>query len=428
MEAPTYDRRSQPGAITDLSAFALPLTDIGCVETKMVSFFPVATLSEHTNCIEFNISSTDKYLDFASTVLVVEGTFEETEGGSEVITTAKRLFVIDNLLGSLFERVDVFINNTQISHSNFYYVSSYLNILLNSSESQQEWALQAQMFKRSLPGKEETIDNAVMDKAHEFRNSLIKDKKRVHLQGRLDVPITKCKKMLPPGLNITIKLYTNKPIVYMLENNKKPLYRFDFKRCVLNVRHVVVPEKLRSSHEIQAAQTPFIFALDNYDVKVRQIPAGAQSAVFEQIGPIFDRCFCVFIKSKALYGNRQLSPLVFSDIMITKLTLTRGSETHIYDELDIDKHKFGLTFAELQRSLGGENVPFSVNSFKHDTFVVAFNLSTSNPNKSLPTRQENSCRLEIEMSEAIADEYVALFYVRRPIIMQIDASREVTVR
>ena len=113
MEGSTYDRKSAPGGSTDLSAFSLPMTDVTTQDLNTVTYYPVASLGDNPNCIEFNISSSDKFLDLSNTVLNVEGKIVElvpkqgTPVGNNV--PDKLTSVIDNLLPSLFQMVDVYV-------------------------------------------------------------------------------------------------------------------------------------------------------------------------------------------------------------------------------------------------------------------------------------------------------------------------------
>ena len=438
MEGSTYDRKSAPGGSTDLSAFSLPMTDVTIQDLNTVTYYPVASLGDNPNCIEFNISSSDKFLDLSNTVLNVEGKIAElvpkqgTPAGENV--PAKLTSVIDNLLPSLFQMVDVYVNDVHISHQDNYFISAYLNTLLNATQAQQDHTLDTQWFQRIKAGLGELLANEgagaeakVVDPAMTNRMKKVA-LAAIYLSGRLDTPLTNNSKLLPPGCNVVIKLYPSKSDIHMLENATEPLHRFKFTTCTLTVKHVTVPDAMKASNEVRAVKNNFIYALDNYDLRLRQMTKDSSSAIFEKIGPIYDRMYVAFVKTRSLHGDRATSPLIFPHLQVRNIKLTRGAHQYTYDNLHIGESDFGLTYTELQRSLAGPNVPFSVNHFKNDTFIIPFNLAMSNPAKSLPARQENTCRLEVEFAAPLTEEYIALFYTRRPIIMEIDAKRNVTIR
>jgi hypothetical protein len=75
-----YDKASQEGTMTDLSSiFSLPLTDVTTTRVKTIEYFSISAIDKKATTLEFNLSSSDNYLDIASLLLSISGKFTSRE-------------------------------------------------------------------------------------------------------------------------------------------------------------------------------------------------------------------------------------------------------------------------------------------------------------------------------------------------------------
>jgi hypothetical protein len=130
---------------------------------------------------------------------------------------------------------------------------------------------------------------------------------------------------------------------------------------------------------------------------------------------------------KGLAGSAPHSPFNFSAIKAKKITLQTGSLIRSYDQLDCETHQFDDAYAELQRCLGNEHVPYSVARMQKEP-IFAFSVSPTNDNTMLPPRSEHSVRVLVELSEALTEGYTAVFFSYKPVIMEVNAKRSFVTR
>jgi hypothetical protein len=246
--------------------------------------------------------------------------------------------------------------------------------------------------------------------------------------GPLYTPLTRTKKYLPPGCNVTIRLYLNRPEIAMLESDEKPLCKIQIKKAEIHVDHIELSPLMKLSLEKQVLEQPFIFCLPNKQIAVRFIGKDSMSATLENLGSIYDRVHIAFVRATALSGHRQQDPFKFENIGLRQVVLTRGSDRFSYSHLDVSHKKFGDTFVELQRSLGGPDAPFSPEAFAKDAFILSFALSPNNPNMSLPSKVETTTRLEMEFIAKLEEQYAVIILINRPKIMEIDHKRKVSIK
>ncbi len=389
----TYDRTSQEGICQEVALFATPLTNITCKYVNNVAYYPQTSVSGSSKVIEFVVKSSDQYIDLASLVLNLELKCVVRKPKSDNAVT-KKCFLENNLLSTIFERVDVLLSDKELSHTNDYYMYSYLYLLLNSRTTEQENSLQSAGFYMAEPGQQESMITNVGG----FDNRTITPEKTLYLSGPVYVPITLNRKWIVPGIPITLRFHLSNESLWTLQKSEDPLYGLDIKGCKLKVKQCSVNDRIRFMHEQQGLKNPFIYILPDYQLTRRAMATGQKSYIFENLPSVYSKLFVVFVLEKGLVGDVLNSPFNFKPLNVNKITLQTGSLTRSYDQIDCEKGSFDDSFAELQRCLGNEHVPYSLKRMMKEP-IFAFSLSPTNDNFMLPPRSEHNVRVSVELSE-----------------------------
>jgi hypothetical protein len=425
-----YDKQSLEGTMTDLSSiFTLPLTDVTTTNVKTVEYYPISSIDKKANTLEFNLSSSDNYLDIASLLLSVTGKFNPSviESKKPPQGTTKKFTCVNLLLHSLIEKVEIFVNNKEIINTPNYGIASYLNLLLNATDVERKTSFKTQGFIPHTVGKSDDLTEDLSGGLLE-RYEAIKDSKLIHLIGPLYTGLTSQHKFLVPGLNIRIKLHLQKNPFFILENDVSPFYKFEMTAASIKVKHIEIPVQIKYGLEKNAQKENFVYVMPNFSIVTRYIPTGAQAYTFENLGHIYSRCYVLFIDSKAVEGDSTLDPYKFENFNVTSIKLTRGTEQFGYENIDFANKDYGEIYLELLRCLGSSNVPLTPEEFEKDACIFPFNLTLSNPNASLPTRNENQTRLQVSFKEQLSKQVCAIFFITTPKIMSVAANRYVTLR
>ena len=111
-----------------------------------------------TGTLEFNIPPTDEYIDLSETELYLKvsirkkNTTDETQ--SSPITDTDEIGPVNNFAGSIFDQVQLFLNNTQVENSNGSYAyRSYFEKLLSFGKDAKETHCVSQFFIKDVAGK-----------------------------------------------------------------------------------------------------------------------------------------------------------------------------------------------------------------------------------------------------------------------------------
>ena len=114
----------------ELDAFSVPPTQTSIEYGNYVEYYPLSSITD-SGPIEFYVSSSGQnYLCFANTQLLVKA--KTTRGNGDEITDADHVGGVNLFLHSLFQQVDVSLNDVQVSQSaGTYAYREYMESLLS---------------------------------------------------------------------------------------------------------------------------------------------------------------------------------------------------------------------------------------------------------------------------------------------------------
>ena len=138
-------------AKTELDVISVPHTQASIEYGNYVEYHPLSSITD-SRPIEFDVSSSgQKYLDFANTQLLVKAKI--TRGNGDDITDANYVEGVNLFLHSLFQQVDVSLNDVQVSQSaRTYAYRAYIKSLLSCGPQAKTAQLTAALYYKDTAG------------------------------------------------------------------------------------------------------------------------------------------------------------------------------------------------------------------------------------------------------------------------------------
>ena len=138
-------------AKTELDVFSVPPTQTSIEYGNYVEYHPLSSITD-SGPIEFDVSSSGQnYLDFANTQLLVKAKI--TRGNGDDITDADRVGGVNLFLHSLFQQVDVSLNDVQVSQSaGTYAYRAYIELLLSDGPQAKTSQLTTALYYKDTAG------------------------------------------------------------------------------------------------------------------------------------------------------------------------------------------------------------------------------------------------------------------------------------
>ena len=114
---------------SELDLFSVPPTQVSLEKSHWIDHQPVSSVSD-SRLITFLSPDTEDYVDLSKTILVVGAKVTKADGAN--LDADEKVGVVNNFLHSLFEQVDVFLKEKQVTQATgTYSYCAYLETLLN---------------------------------------------------------------------------------------------------------------------------------------------------------------------------------------------------------------------------------------------------------------------------------------------------------
>ena len=290
-------------------------------------FHPIATIQPGSP-IEFLVKNSEKlYLDLNSSRIVVRLQVLKKDGSNMPAADDCKTGTVNSLLHSLFKEVTVQLNGKTVSDpSNMYPYRAYLETLINSSEEVQKYRLQAEGWhkdKHDKMNEAEPADNTGLVE----RRKYCAESPEIVLIGRPHLDIFHIDKLLPPGIDMSIKFLPNddKFIFMTSEGNA-----FGPKVVIKDMNLIIHTKQLSDATELahraimkeNNIQLPYC----RVQTKHVSIPANSSTICLDNLftGTLPDLVVMGFVADGAFAGNYTENPFNFKNFKIKRMDLYRN--------------------------------------------------------------------------------------------------------
>ena len=178
-----------------------------------VEFQPVSSVSDG-GPITFLSPGTEDYVDLSKTILVVRAKVTKANGSN--LAADAKAGVFNNLLHSLFQQVDVFLKEKQVTQATGTYAyRAYLETLLNYGPAAKKSQLTASLYYKDKAGKMDTTDPTLANDDEDVNPGLkaryvfSKESGTIEMAGPLFCDVFMTDRLLLSFVNLKIILNRN---------------------------------------------------------------------------------------------------------------------------------------------------------------------------------------------------------------------------
>ncbi|XP_033231609.1 uncharacterized protein F54H12.2-like [Belonocnema kinseyi] len=233
---------------SELDLFSIPSTRTSIESSQWVHYKPVSSLTDDSP-IEFVVPGHgDEYIDLAHTMLNLRVKLITPPRVAANAEQLDKVGLVNNLLHSLFNQVDVYFNQKIVSPpSNSYAYREYIETLLNYGPAAKNSHLTTSLWHNDTPGKMDDYDENVGLKA---RQKYLSAGKSIDLIGHLHCDVFNQDKFLINGVELRLRLVRSKDLfclmdgtngkLYLLQVEHKETTNCDFE-CLWAILHYVSP-------------------------------------------------------------------------------------------------------------------------------------------------------------------------------------------
>ena len=449
-------------AKSELDLFSVPPTQTSVIESSWDCIYPHPNFKNATQ-IRFDIAgSNSHYLNLAETELHMKCSIT---GGTGGIGATDKISVVNNFMHSLFEQVQVYINNTPVENTNkLYQYKAYLENLLCYGKEAKETLLYNEGWVKDSAGKFDNLNFPVGDYERKtivtqdaskvvtittdndynegffLRHQRFCEKKSVQLCGKLHCDIFNTNRYMLNNVNIQIVLLKANPPFYLLaaENDKTaPQLTCTIDDIYLKVRRCTISPSIMLAHAMALEKTTAKYPIKRVLMKDIVIPYKACKFVLQGVhtGIMPTRIVFGFLNNSAASGQFKFNPFNFQHYKLTQILVKVANQLIPYQKsLNFeyaDVHKYGKSTAIEGYNSLFKNIREAPNDITFDDYcqgntLYAFDLTPdqcSSHHYSL--LKEGSLDIELGFSTEIKDSTSILFYMEFDNIIEITKERNV---
>lgn len=430
---------SSPTVEKNLSLFHLPPTELGVDQIQWINYRPVSQSDEGP--LEFVVSGAGhQYIDLQNSRLYIKAkilkadgstiplVFKDTNGSYEASNMNPEGFVspVNLWLHSLFNQVDLLMQQEVVNSSNLYPYRSYLETLIYPYEP----ALgEAELFYKDSFGRMDATQVLIgKNDGLDRRNMRGITSQDIDMEGPLHLDICRQSRYILNGIDIGLKLWPSRNSFRLMSDIGECQVKIT--EAVLKVCKVEVsPSVLATHNSVMKHNMTAKYPCERTEMKRFTIMPGLHSYNVEDIfqGEVPNKVVCGLVTSSAFNGDLKKNPFNFIHGHISEIGIKVDNKPVPQKPLET---KFGdhSNSANAFRALFEENPDLNItrDEFEHGYTLFSFTLRQGS-HEHMNTLQKGNCSMEIKFSQVTAETMTLIIMGKFPQVFEIDVDRQVTV-
>lgn len=381
-----------------------------------------------------------------STTLTRSEVFLHLNAQIEVPADHAELAPCNGFFYLIFDRIDIEINGVQLntSYSDCGY-KAFFNILFNYPDSVKKTFLQSVLWAeddpagikmRALPPEENKTDRTLPPSKNEglrIRHAISASGKVFPMAGRLMHELFMIKQLLPPNLNIRVRLYRKDAKFCLVSPNDTTSAKIKLSDIRLSVRRVKPTPKLAETLEKKLRTNPALFCVNRgSNVKSRPLPKDVKSVTIDNLfnsEALPDRVIFALVPHDQYLGSLGSSPFAFEPHGLEEVSLTLDNATTTY-KMDFFNDNYMDLYLAIATQLGNKEFLSSPNISYSDLgksmAIFPFDLThMRDSNDCLHLPRNKAVRLDLKFKENITQSLQLIYYTEAPFLFTINGKKEV---
>lgn len=428
-------------AKSELDIFTVPPTQTSIEEAHWDTIVPHPNFDQST-VVRFDVTGTNShYIDLSATELHAKIKIYNAEKKS---VYNKNVIVVNNLLHSMFEQAQVYLNNVPVENTNKAYgYRSYLENLLCYGRGAKDTFLRGDLWCKDTAGHMDTFTNNGNNAGAVSRYNIFKNTKGAgnNIENELALDIPLMGKIHCDIFNINRYLLNNVDVKLVLTKADKKFYLkgadsndFTFKiiDIYLKIRRVVVSPSIMLAHAMALEKATAKYPIKRVLVKPFVIPYNSSAFTLSGIhfGVMPTRVVFGIVDTDNYNGATDKNPFNFINCKIEQICLKISSKALPYStplKMNFEKNDYLEAYMSLFKNIREADNDISYDEYKNGYTLFAFDLTPdlcSAEHYSL--LKDGSLDLDVVLA-AEGKSRTMIFYLEFDNIIEITKERQVLV-
>ena len=417
----------------EVSLFQKPCNNIAYQKIQYVDYRPTSLLSSGVP-LTFTIPPTgSQYINLKKSYLRLLVKIVNDDGTD--MKEQKMVAPINNVLHSLFNQVDVQLQQQLVSTGQNYGYKAYMETLLQFGSDAKESQLQAQCFIKDKAGYMDTVvvdprqfdEDGMQQRMMWFMNST-----PLELIGPLMADICQQDRLILNGVEIQIKLWPSKDTFRLNSSEESPSYKMKIMDASLKVCKVTPSPALMLGHADVLKESNALYPYKKTQIKTFNIPVGQYDFQLDDLyqGQVPSRLVVAMVKSKAFNGDYKLNPYNLEHFEISSLGVYVNDESVPGKPLQMDfaataevkwMTAYYAMFAGMNRDGEDWGNDINFNEFASGYGLFVYDLLPEDQ----PSLMKASVKVEGIFKNALTENVTVIVYGKFPTMLEITEARSV---
>lgn len=417
---------------SELDLFARQPLQTNILKTEQVGYKPLTSL-ENPTTIEFAcFGHGDAYFDLSSIMLRFKIQITKANGAVYAEADANQVGLVNNILHSMIQQVNVSLNGKNISMpDNNYAYRAYIESLLNFGND----AGKTHLETCGWIADSKAVDNLANLDGLKLRTEKTKNSKILEVVGKIHADMLNQPLLLLNNVDVRISLSLHKPEFFILgADTDNSLVKI--LSATMTMNHVTVNPNVMIAHHKILEKTNAVYPYKRVEVKSFTVSARSNIISLENVvlGQIPTRLVFGMVDTDAFVGRKSKNPFNFKNNNISSFVLFVNGTQIPGEPIEMDFTNNNITaraYSTLFEANGilhaNEGNLITLDQFTHGYFLLAFDLtadSTGNAScKSLI--DQGTVRIEARFETALTNTITCLAFLEYDTLLEIDKTRNI---
>ena len=364
--------------INELDLHGLPPLNLSTVDNRLIEKPPTNSLSDSALQFEVNFEPSSHYTDLRECELTLE--YRCVNNADTGLAANDTAAPVNNLLHSLFESIQVLLNNEKITGNNedYPYKAFFHNLLEFNKQGKEEFLAPTAMYVKDKAKQHD--DTAGANTGFTSRRTMALGTGWKTLTGRLCLDIADQHKYIPPNTHIRFLFTRTKRDFYMIEATGG-LFQVNIRNPVVSLRHVAVSDVALMEHaKLTKEHGPYNYDINRRKVTQYTLQGGASDHTFQALdsNQIPERIIVGLVSKEAASGKLEKNPFKFDHFKLEELDVSYNDKKH-YLRADFANGDAVRAYHQFYVESGlyniGKNIDLTYEDYMNGTALFAFDFT-----------------------------------------------------
>lgn len=428
-----------PVQLSQTSPFDPVKIQTSVLEAQVLEIPPVTALSYPVSMIEFIARLQDYYVDLSSVYLRLKFKILKSDD-KDLDKSDTTTGVVNNLPGSMINRVEAFLNekSVQLSCEN-YAIKNFIETVLNYDRQSAETKLQTNIFSLDTAGKMGLAadENQGWSNRRRMFLSTISGGAEATVLHRVGLDISSTNHYFINGLTFRLRLLLSDFAFYMMNGGASPeATKLKITEAVLLLKTKIISPDVVLQNEAYLAHHNARYQIRKSDLRTYVTPSSGRKISLPNIhlGSLPNLIIACVLDGSAVSGDYGKNPFIFFHKSITSVSLYVNSTCMVLGPVDPTSYgAFVPFYHQMLETLGlhgNYNCMISYDQFVQGLFFACFDTSADRncmARSHISMAVSGSMRLEIDLAADLTKNMLVAVYSNSPSVLEISKDRVVTL-